>query len=94
MSARDAARAFFEACAHGDWAEVQKYWHLPVDDTFKQYLGGLELITLGDTSASALFGTAQMIPYEIKLKSGVVKKHQLGLKKDAKTGGWYVDGGL
>jgi outer membrane lipoprotein-sorting protein len=94
MSAQQAARAFFEACARGDWAQVQKFWPLPVDDSFKQYLGGLQLISLGDTSASALFGTAEVIPYEIKLKSGDVKKHALGLKKDGKTGGWYVDGGI
>jgi hypothetical protein len=94
MSAPEAARAFFEACARGDWAEVQKFWRLPVDDTFKQYLGGLEMITLGESTNSALFGTAQFIPYEIRLKSGVVKKHALGLKKDGKTGGWYVDGGI
>jgi hypothetical protein len=94
MSAKEAARAFFEACARGDWAEVQRFWRLPVDDSFKQYLGGLELITLGDTSTSALFGTAQVIPYDIKLKSGDVKKHALGLKKDGKTGRWYVDGGI
>lgn len=94
MSARDAARAFFEGCAHGDWAEVQRFWKLPVDDSFRQYLGGLELITLGNTSTSALFGTAQVIPYEIKLKSGVVKKHEIALKKDGKTGRWYVDGGI
>ncbi len=94
MSAQQAARAFFEACARGDWAEVQKFWRLPVDDSFKQSLGGLELLGLGAPSTSALFGTAQIIPYEIKLKSGEVKNHALGLKKDGKTGGWYVDGGI
>ncbi len=94
MSAPQEARAFFEACARGDWAEVQKFWRLPVDDSFKQHLGGLELISLGDTATSALYGTAQVIPYEIKLKDGTVKKHALGLKKDGKTGGWYVDGGI
>lgn len=94
MSAHQAARAFFEACARGDWAEVQKFWELPVDDNFKQYLGGLELISLGGTSTSALFGTAELIPYEIKLKDGTVKKHTLGLKKDGKTGSWHVDGGI
>lgn len=94
MSAHQAARAFFDACARGDWAEVQRFWELPVDDSFKQYLGGLELISLGETSTPALFGTAEVIPYEIKLKDGTVKKHALGLKKDAKTGGWHVDGGI
>ncbi len=94
ISAQQAARAFFEACARGDWPEVQKFWRLPVDDTFKQYLGGLELVSLGEISTSALFGTAQVIPYEIKLKNGEVRKHALGMKKDVKTGGWYVDGGI
>jgi hypothetical protein len=42
MTAQQAARAFFEACAREDWIEVQKFWRMPVDDRFKQYLGGIE----------------------------------------------------
>ena len=94
MTAQQAARAFFEACAREDWTEVQKFWRSSVDDRIKQYLGGLELVSLGEPVTSALAGTAQVVPYEIKLKSGYVKKHGVGLKKDGKTGRWYVDGGI
>jgi hypothetical protein len=33
------------------------------------------------------------VPYQIKLKSGEVLKHNIALKKDKKTGRWFVDGG-
>ena len=94
MSAKEVARAFFEACAREDWAEVQKFWRWPIDGDFKQSLGGLVLVTLGEPPSSALAGAALVIPYEIKLKSGEVKTHALGLKKDGETGRWYVDGGI
>jgi len=74
--------------------EVQKYWKLPEDDEFRQYLGSLELISLGEAKTSALAGTAQFVPYEIKLKSGEAGRHEIAMKKVRKTGGWYVDGGI
>ena len=35
----------------------------------------------------------RFVPYEIKLESGDVIKHNLALKKDGKTGRWWDDGG-
>jgi len=61
-----------------------------VDYEFRQYLGSLEFISLGEAKPSALTGTAQFVPYEIKLKSG----DAIAMKKDRKSGGWYVDGGI
>ena len=59
-------------------------------------MGGLEVINIGDsfTSALSLISGARFVPYEIKLKSGAVKKFNLALKKDGKTSRWYVDGGI
>ena len=67
MSAEEAARAFFEACARKDWSEVGKF--LPtVNERFKEHLGGLELISLGQAFASKSYG-GRFVPYEIRLRS-------------------------
>ena len=46
MTAEQAARAFFEACAKGDWTEAGKFMS-PVNQHLKDYLGGLEIVSLG-----------------------------------------------
>jgi len=93
MTAEQAARAFFEACAREDWNEVAKCWPLPLDDRIKGFLGGLKILKLGDSFTSAA-SNARFVPYEIQLKDGAVKKHNLALKRTGQTGRWVVDGGL
>jgi outer membrane lipoprotein-sorting protein len=94
MTAEQAARAFFEACGREDWNEAGKF--CTMTGTLKDYLGGLEVINIGDsfTSSLSLISGARFVPYEIKFKNGEVKKWNLALKKDGKTGRWYVDGGI
>ena len=95
MTAAQAAKAFFAACASADWAEAGKFLPMAVDARFKQYVGGLEVLSLADTAtSSALAGAGQTIPYEIKLKNGQVVKNSIWFKKDPKTGRWFFDGGL
>ena len=36
----------------------------------------------------------QFVPYEIRFPNGEVKKHNLALRKDPRTGRWLVDGGI
>jgi len=93
MTAEQAARAFFEACGREDWGEVAKFWPLPVDDQFKGFLGGLKVLKLGDSFTSAA-SNARFVPYELQLKGGTVKTHNLALKRTGQTGRWVVDGGL
>jgi hypothetical protein len=94
LSSEQAARAFFEACSREDWNEVGKFG--TVSGTLKTHLGGIQIISTGDhfTSAISLINGAEFVPYEIKLKNGEVKKHNLALKRDPKTKRWYVDGGI
>ena len=92
MTAEQAARTFFEACARSDWAEVAKFYP-NVSDRMKQYLGGLEIVSLGEAFTSKAY-PGRFVPYEIKLKSGGVKKHNLALRKDNRAGRWQVDGGI
>ncbi|MFA5783551.1 MAG: hypothetical protein WC962_01595 [Phycisphaerae bacterium] len=71
MSPKEAASAFFQACADKDWEEVLKYWSAPnVDEHIKTYLGGLTIISIGEPFQSE--GYTRMgwfVPYEIKTPS-------------------------
>lgn len=94
MTPDQAARAFFEACGRQDWEEVQKFWPGAVEDEFKQALGGLKIIKIGEPFQAKSAKTTWFVPYEIQFKSGRVKKWNLALKKDKRTRRHIVDGGL
>ena len=93
MTPRQAARAFFEACAKEDWDEARKFWSSSIDDRMKKYLGGLEILQIGAAFQSKGY-PGWFVPYEIRLKSGGhVKKHNLALRHcQAKR--FIVDGGI
>jgi hypothetical protein len=95
MTPEQAARAFLEACSREDWTEAGKF-NSRLSESFKQDRGGLQLISLGKafTAAISRINGAQFVPYEIKYKNGEVVKHNLALKKDSRTGRWFVDGGI
>jgi hypothetical protein len=71
MSPKEAATAFFQACANEDWEEVLKFWNAStINDRFKAYLGGLTIISIGEPFQSegyARKGLGWFVPYEIKL---------------------------
>ena len=93
LTGEQAARRFFEACGREDWTEVGAFWPLPMDDRIKGLFGGLKILSLGESFTSAAY-PGRFVPYEIQVKDGQVRKHNLALKQDRKTGRWYVDGGL
>jgi hypothetical protein len=95
MTPEEAARAFLEAVGREDWTEAEKF-DSPITDSFKQDRGGLQVISIGKafTSAISAINGARFVPYEIKLRSGQINKHNLALKKDRNTGRWFVDGGI
>ncbi len=92
MTAEQAARAFFEACARQDWDEAGKFMS-PITDQTKEYLGGMEIVSIGTSFTSAAYG-GRFVPYEIKLRAQSVKKWNLAVRKDNAAGRWQVDGGL
>jgi hypothetical protein len=96
MTPKQAAQAFFEACSKGDWGEAQKFYPMPLTDRIKGYLGGLEIVRLGDPfqSAISLLNGDWFVPYEIKLKDGHVKKWNLALRKHRTAKRYLVDGGI
>ncbi len=92
MTAEQAARAFFEACAKEDWDEATKF-DSPITPMLTNYLGGLEIVNVGTAFSSKSYG-GKFVPYEIKLKGGGVKKWNLALRKDNPAHRWQVDGGI
>jgi hypothetical protein len=92
MTAEQAARAFFEACAKEDWNEAGKFMS-PVSKGVEDYLGGLEIVSLGQAFTSKSYG-GRFVPYEIKLKNGSVKKWNLAVRNDNPAHRWQVDGGI
>jgi outer membrane lipoprotein-sorting protein len=66
MTAQQAARAFFEACGREDWNEAGKFMS-PITDGLKEYLGGLEIVSLGEPFTSKNY-PGRLVPYEIKLR--------------------------
>jgi hypothetical protein len=93
MTPEQAARTIFEAFARRDWDEVQNFWPMPLNDRTKSALGGITVITIGESFTSAA-SSAQYVPYEIRMSDGATKKHNLALKKNPRTGAWRVDGGI
>ncbi len=96
MTPKEAARAFFEACAKENWDEVKKFWTIPLTEEMKKHLGGIEIVSLGEPFQSKGYaaGKGWFIPYEIKLKDGTIKKHNLAMRNDNKANRYEVDGGI
>ena len=92
LTAAQAARAFFEGCGRKDWEEVGKFMSL-VNQQLKDYLGGVEIVSLGESFTSKTY-PGQFVPYEIKLSDGSIKKFNLAIRKDNPAGRWQVDGGI
>lgn len=94
MSPKEVATAFFDACAKEDWNEFLKFWPATaVDESIKSYLGGLEIISIGEPFKSGRY-PGWFVPYEIRLKDGTVKKFNLAIRNDNPAKRWVVDGGI
>lgn len=102
-----AAKDFLEACGREDWATAGNYWppellkkNPAFADTFKNAYGGLEIVSLGKPFKGrlALFAGREYpgvyVPYEIRLKSGGIKKWQMAIRCDNAQHRWYWDGGM
>jgi outer membrane lipoprotein-sorting protein len=93
MTPSEAAHDFFAACGSRDWGKAEKFWQMPLTDEVKQYLGGLEMIKLGEPFQAKPYG-GWFVPYEIKMSNGEVRKHNLALRNDNPAKRYVVDGGL
>ena len=94
MTPEEAVRALFQACADEDWDEAVKF--LPftsVHEKLKEYLGGLEIIEIGEPFQSGSY-VGYFVPYEILLRYGETKKNNLAIRNDNPAKRWILDGGL
>jgi hypothetical protein len=94
MTPKEAATTFFTACAQENWDEYLKFHsqsHVP--QRTKDFLGGIEVISLGEPFQSDGY-SGWFVPYEIKLRNGQVRKHNLALRNDNPANRWQVDGGI
>jgi hypothetical protein len=97
MTPKQAAQAFFEACAQRDWSEAEKFWYQrPMSARVKSHLGGLKIVHLGEPfqSAISLVTGDWFVPYEIKFPGGRVNSWNLALRKNPSVKRYIVDGGI
>ncbi len=98
MTPVEVAQAFFHACADENWQEVLKFRSTSrVPQRIPQWLrdkyGGLEIISIGEPFKTDEYH-GWYVPYEVRLKSGRIKKWNLALRIDYKAKRLQVDGGL
>ncbi|MGA2679916.1 MAG: hypothetical protein ABSF37_11550 [Sedimentisphaerales bacterium] len=69
MTPKQAAETFFKACSEKNWDEVLKFWSASrIDERLKEYVGGLEIISIGEPFKSGLY-PGWFVPYEVRLQS-------------------------
>jgi len=94
MGPKETAQAFFEACADENWDEFLKFWPASaVDEGLKNYLGGIEIISIGEPFKSGRYA-GWFVPYEIKFKNGQTKKMNMAVRNDNPAQRYVVDGGI
>jgi len=94
MGPKEMAEAFFQACADENWDELLNFWPASeVDQRFKDYLGGIEIISIGEPFKSGRYA-GWFVPYEIKFKNGQTKKMNLAVRNDNPAQRYVVDGGI
>ncbi len=98
MTPVEVAQAFFHACADENWQEVLKFRstsRVPqrVPQWLRDQYGGLEIISIGEPFKTDEYH-GWYVPYEVRLKSGRIKKYNLALRIDYRAKRLQVDGGL
>jgi hypothetical protein len=88
---REAALAFFEGAAAGDWQRVASVFQ--VDDRLKRAYGGIQVVSVGEPFQSGSY-PGWFVPYEIRMSGGHVKKHNLAVRNDNPQKRFILDGGF
>ena len=91
---KEVARKLFQACRDKDWDEFLKLWPgLELNQMQKTYLGGLEIIHIGEPSKTDDSAT-WYVPYRIELKLGEVREKNLRVRYDETVNRFIACGGL
>jgi hypothetical protein len=93
LTSEQVARMFFEVCENSDWDMAEKTFPNIISLKTKDYYGGLKIIRLGKAFKSGTYGGV-FVPYEVKLKSGEIRKWNLAVRNDNEEKVWQVDGGF
>lgn len=90
---REAAAAFLEGMAAQDWDRVASVRNSGISQKLKDYGGGLTVISIGEPFQSGLY-KGWFVPYEVRLRNGVVKKWNLAVRNDNPAKRFHHDGGF
>ena len=94
MTPKEMTRAFFQACAGEDWEELLNFMSdSEVSQETKNYYGGLEIISIGEPFKSDDYH-GWFVPYEVRLKSGRIKKWNLAVTNRNIVQRYMCDGGF
>jgi hypothetical protein len=93
QTAREAAEIFFDGLAREDWQQVLMVYPVSaLPSSAKEIYGGLKVVSIGAPFQS-VFSRGWFVPYQVQLKNGYVKAHNLAVRNDNKARRWNVDGG-
>jgi hypothetical protein len=93
MTPKEAAAAFLEACAKGEWGEAEKFYSDAAYKIMRTELGGLQVISIGKPYRDEKY-PGWLVPYEIRLKKGDTQKSELRLNSDNPGKRYVVQGGI
>jgi len=94
MTPREMTVVFFQACADEDWGELLKFMSdSEVRQETKDYYGGLEIMSIGEPFKTDEYH-GWFVPYEVRLKSGRIKKWNLAVTNRNLVQRYMFDGGF
>ena len=94
MTPKQAAEAIFKAMADEDWDALRAFAGTRAESPdFQEYCSRLQILSVGKPFRSGMY-PGWFVPYEIRLKSGVVKKFNLAIRNDNAKHQWVLDGGF
>ncbi len=98
VSSRHVAELFLGGMAKDDWKLVEQacdFFRNPSGKVkrIKDQFSGLQVIKIGQAFKSGIY-PGEFVPYEIKLRTGEIKKHNLAVRNDNQSKTWTVDGGF
>jgi hypothetical protein len=94
MTPKEMTIVFFQACADEDWDELLKFMSdSEVRQDIKDYYGGMEIISIGEPFKTDTYH-GLYVPYEVRLKSGEIKKWNLAVSNRNVAQRYLCDGGF
>jgi outer membrane lipoprotein-sorting protein len=95
-TAEEAAKMWWNALSENDWVTAYKldpsFEHSSNLEEMKLEYGGLQINSIGSSFKSGRYAGVY-VPYEVKLKSGEIQKHNLAVRNDNPQKAWIIDGG-